>query len=471
MVSLFILKGKRILQELCTQNVKWDEPVSKKALEDREKWKTSVKQLSDVNIDRCFRKNYCKKINHCSIYHFSYASETGYGVVTYTQSVNQQGEIFCNLVMARSRVAPLTFTPIPRLELTTATLTVKLAVQLRKELDVEIHDEVFWTDSKVVLGYIQNTTKKFKTLVANRIHQIKGNSDVLQWHYIPTKENPVDNCSRGLNMKQNSNVKRWFHGPAFFWKPEITWHNEGGQYSINEDDAEVKMTINVNATQIKNCVLSTLELRISSWKKMKIIMGYILLFIQKMKESITIIRRQEQKCEEELLNVERIKEGEVMILKLAQENAFAADIAAIRKKSQIIDGQQDERLQNKNLQNLKPFVDEKGLVRVGGRLQNSSLEMECMHPIILQKNDTISTLIIRYCHDVVAHGGRGATMQEIRKTGYWIINCNALVRKVIHDCIMCRNMRSRFGEQIMADFPKDRVSESPPFTYCGLDIF
>ena len=150
------------------------------------------------------------------MHHFSYASETGYGVVTYIQSVNQQGEIFCNLVMARSRVAPLKFTSIPRLELTPATLTVKLAVQLRKELDVEIHDEVFWTDSKVVLGYIQNTTKKFKTLVANRIHQIKGNSDVLQWHYIPTKENPVDNCSRGLNMKQNNNVKRWFHGPAFF---------------------------------------------------------------------------------------------------------------------------------------------------------------------------------------------------------------------------------------------------------------
>ena len=74
-----------------------------------------------------------------------------------------------------------------------------------------------------------------------------------------------------------------------------------------------------------------------------------------------------------------------MILKLTQENAFAADIAAIRKKSQIIDGQQDETLQNKNLQHVKPFVDEKGLVCVDGRLQNSSLEMECMHPIIMQK--------------------------------------------------------------------------------------
>ena len=62
-------------------------------------------------------------------------------------------------------------------------------------------------------------------------------------------------------------------------------------------------------------------------------------------------------------------------------------------------------------------------------------------------------------------------MQEIRKTGYWIINYNAIVREVIRDCIMCRNMLGRFGEQIMADLPKDRVSESPPFIYCGVDIF
>ena len=104
LVSLFMLKGKKILQQLCTQNVKWDEPVSKKVLEDSEKWKASVKQLSDVNIDRWFRKKDYKKIKHCHIHQFSDASETGYGVVTYFPSVNQQGEIFCNLVMARSKM-------------------------------------------------------------------------------------------------------------------------------------------------------------------------------------------------------------------------------------------------------------------------------------------------------------------------------------------------------------------------------
>ena len=105
-------------------------------------------------------------------------------------------------------------------------MAVKVAVQLREELDMEINEEVFWTDSKMVLSYIQNTKKRFKTFVATCIHQIKSCTDVLQWQYISTKENPADDCSRGLEMKQNKNVKRWFQGPEFLWKTEMPWDEE-----------------------------------------------------------------------------------------------------------------------------------------------------------------------------------------------------------------------------------------------------
>ena len=121
-----------------------------------------------------------------------------------------------------------------------------------------------------------------------------------------------------------------------------------------------------------------------------------------------------------------------------QGDAFAVDTATMRKKSQIVYCQHDEKLQNKNLQHLKPFVDEKGFVRVCGRLHNSSHDMECMNSIIQPKNDRISNLTVRYCHDVVAHGGRGTTMQEIRETSCWIINCNFVVRKVNSNYINCQ---------------------------------
>ena len=47
---------------------------------------------------------------------------------------------------------------------------------LREELDIEINKEYFWTDSKVVLGYISNSSKRFNIFVANRIQFIHDHS-------------------------------------------------------------------------------------------------------------------------------------------------------------------------------------------------------------------------------------------------------------------------------------------------------
>ena len=80
-------------------------------------------------------------------------------------------------------------------------------------------------------------------------------------------------------------------------------------------------------------------------------------------------------------------------------------------------------------------------------------------------------MIVRDCHERMAHSGRGGTMQEIRSNSYWIINCNALGRHVIYNCVICKSMRGKFDEQVMGNLPKDRVSEAPPFTYCGIDLF
>ena len=157
---------------------------------------------------------------------FSDSREEGYGQVTYLQTVDENNRIFCNVVMGKLCVTPLKFVSVPRLEPTAATLAVKVATYLKQEVDIKVDEEMFWTDSRVVLSYIQNTKKCFKMFVANCIHQIKSNSDVSQRHYIQTNENPATDCSRGLEMKRHSRVKRWFRGPEFLWKPVSTWQNK-----------------------------------------------------------------------------------------------------------------------------------------------------------------------------------------------------------------------------------------------------
>ena len=68
--------------------------------------------------------------------------------------MDESGKLRCSLVMGKARVAPLKYITIPRMELVAATLSVKISVMLRKEFQIPITREIFWTDSEAVLGYI-----------------------------------------------------------------------------------------------------------------------------------------------------------------------------------------------------------------------------------------------------------------------------------------------------------------------------
>ena len=75
-------------------------------------------------------------------------------------------------------MAPVRYVSIPRLELTAATLSVKITMMLKQELDIHITSESFWTDSQVALGYINNESQRFKIFVTNCVQFIRDHTDV-----------------------------------------------------------------------------------------------------------------------------------------------------------------------------------------------------------------------------------------------------------------------------------------------------
>ena len=104
---------------------------------------------------------------------------------------------------------------MPRMELVAATLSVKISLLLKKELQIPIKKEMFWTDSDVVLAYIRNEAKRFKFFVAHRIELIQEHSDECQWFYISSKQNSVDHASRGIDICNQNEVEQWLLGPNF----------------------------------------------------------------------------------------------------------------------------------------------------------------------------------------------------------------------------------------------------------------
>lgn len=74
-----------------------------------------------------------------------------------------------SFVMGKARVTPKKTVSIPRLELAAATLSVKIGDILKDELEYGNIEDYYWTDSKVVLGFISNESNRFHVYVANRV--------------------------------------------------------------------------------------------------------------------------------------------------------------------------------------------------------------------------------------------------------------------------------------------------------------
>ena len=127
---------------------------------------------------------------------------------------------------SKARVTPTAGNhSIARLELLGAVTAVKLALQIQRALDPELELEIFfWTDSMVVLYWINGEWILWKEWVSNRSRFIQDNSARSQWRHIAGVENPADICSRGMTLsKLVQSDCIWFSGPVFLKKPRDQW--------------------------------------------------------------------------------------------------------------------------------------------------------------------------------------------------------------------------------------------------------
>ncbi|GFX15768.1 integrase catalytic domain-containing protein [Trichonephila clavipes] len=113
--------------------------------------------------------------------------------------------------------------------------------------------------------------------------------------------------------------------------------------------------------------------------------------------------------------------------------------------------------------------DEHGLVRVGGRLQNSQLPFNSKHPIILPSQHSISELLIKEQH--IAHLHAGPTLlAHVLRQSHWIVGSRKLINKCIRKCLKCNKFKtSTTTPQLMGNLTKHRATLERPFFSCGID--
>lgn len=449
-ISPFILTGKAVLQEICQAGTSWDDQLPDNLLPAWEKWKSDCSNLSQIKIPRCFHPPDMKQVERYELHHFSDGSTKGYGQCSYLRVIGKD-KVHCCLIASKARVAPSKLTTIPRLELVAAYVSALMSYTLKEEIKLPIDEEYFWTDSQVVLAYINNDARRFQVFVANRITKIHQLSEPSQWHYVPTSENPADHASRGMSVSGllNSN---WFTGPDFLWNK--SWKVEiEEERKLSVGDPELRKVTTLKTTASVSNEFNIVD-RLTVFSRWSTAVGAV----ARLKRAATVSRNSQSpaSCSER-------KDSEMFIIKSLQRKSFPGEIHELCS-TQSIKG-------TSPLYKLDPYLDEHGIIRVGGRLKKGDMPEEVKHPIILPKESHVTKLLISHLHEQIKHQGRGITLNEIRSNGYWIIGGSKAVQSVIHKCIICRKLRRPVEEQRMADLPEERINPTPPFTYCGMDCF
>ncbi|XP_011452990.3 uncharacterized protein [Magallana gigas] len=206
-----------ILREMCTRSPSWDDPLPEEHRDRWESWSMSLDQLSTLRIPRMFVPSSQSLASNPQVLIFSDASETAIAATAYLKVNNYIG-----FIMGKSKLAPSAGHSVPRLELCGAVLATEIGEFVSDHLSIPTSSIRYFTDSKVVLGYTRNRTRRFYNYVSNRIVRIQAVSTPSQWNYVPTHLNPADAATRGSVSDMRNMLDIWLTGPVQFCSKDLT---------------------------------------------------------------------------------------------------------------------------------------------------------------------------------------------------------------------------------------------------------
>ncbi|GFS93208.1 integrase catalytic domain-containing protein [Trichonephila clavipes] len=229
----FVIKLKCLLQELWTLGVEWDSELPPKLRHKWQQWSSEAEGLTEIKIPRFYL----------------------------------------------GRVAPLKSLTLPRLELTAALLSARLAKQVSSclKFDANIY---YWTDSPISYYWIRGDSSAFKPYIKNRVQEIQLLSDPMQWGHCPGKDNPADLLSRGTSAVKLAQNELWWHGPPWLKLTPDHWPNRHRDILDSElcsEELEHCSSVHVAITQQREALVDIN--RFSSLKKLLKTTAWVFRFV------------------------------------------------------------------------------------------------------------------------------------------------------------------------------------------------
>ncbi|XP_055643157.1 uncharacterized protein LOC129779607 [Toxorhynchites rutilus septentrionalis] len=435
-----LVHGKIMMQDIWRSGIQWDECINNEIYETWKRWIKLLEHVNRVRLPRCYFENANANLyNSLEAHVFVDASEAAFSAVVYFRVVYSDETIKCALVSAKTKVAPLKYVSIPRLELMAAVLGVRLLSFVRESHTIQLRRCIYWTDSEVTLAWIRAEHRRYRPFIACRVGEILSATNVKDWRYVPSKMNVADDATKWGEGPCLEESGRWFSGPPFLWKPEEKWPKQ--KKCIESTDEELRACYMHH--EVQNLQNPITLARFSKWTRLLRTTAYVIRFVDRLK-------RQES--------------GRQNGTNLTQEELHAAENKTLPEVERL------ELDKSSSLWRLTPVMDEQGVLRLDGRITKAkNVYEDVKFPVILPRNHRITALITESYHQKFLHGNSETIINEMRQR-FYIAQLRTVARKVTERCQWCKVFKAKPAVPRMGPLPVACLSPNiRPFTYIGVD--
>lgn len=462
-LSPVTIQGRSLLRELSMDNKDWDEPLPENQRAEWTKWKCSLDCLQDLQIPRCYTSLSPSAADTRELCVFADASTKAIAAVAYLRVTDKDGYTEVGFVLGKAKLAPVKETTIPRLELCAAVLAVEIAEFAISSIDLPMNCVSFFSDSKVVLGYINNEQRRFYVYVSNRVQRIRQVTTPQQWKYVPSELNPADHGSRSVPASTLKDTS-WLTGPTFLSSKCPADHQEQFDLIDPTADPEIRPQVSVLVTDATQRHLGVKRFdRFSKWTTAVRTVARLIHIAQSFTQANRGSSCRGWHLCKKAMTTENLEKARKLLIRNMQQETYTSELNSIQKQKDIP--------KQSSLRKLRPVMDDEGLLRVGGRISQSGLETSRTNPLIIPGQHHLATLLVHHHHEQVKHQGRHFTEGAVRDAGLWLVGGNKCIRSILFKCVTCRRLRGPVEHQLMSDLPAERLQIAPPFSYIGLDVF
>lgn len=204
-------------------------------------------------------------------------------------------------------------------------MTVNLAETVILEMDTKFDSVTFYTDSRIVLGYIFNEKRRFHVYVSNRVLHIRRSTTPQQWRYVHTQHNPADIATRSFPADRLKDTM-WFTGPEFLCQPDnMPTAEQTFDLLHPEQDPEIRPQVTTLSTTVHNHLSSQRFSRFSRWSSLTRAIGTLIHIIQCFKSD-----KSNGQCQKwhacHSVTVDVLNQSAVVIIKTVQYEAFGNEL-------------------------------------------------------------------------------------------------------------------------------------------------